>query len=127
MDLKEWKKLAEQEVYRYRDSKAYVQGVLDSGGAGGEKMRQRARWVLAIEYVKEHLERTDPQKAYVFTTLFGLDSPLRAKRQARTVVELSIELHVSTTAIYQWKSEMLSLVLHAAAQTGAMRMYRIET
>ena len=126
MDLKEWKKTAEQEVCRYRDSKAYVQGVLDSGGTGGEKMRQRARWVLAIEYVKEYLERTDPKKAYVFSALFGLDRPLRSKQLSRTAVELSIELHVSTTAVYQWKSEMLSLVLLAAAQTGAMRMYRIE-
>ena len=127
MDLKEWKKLAEQEVYRYRDNQAYVRGVLDGGGSSDNiKLKQRARWVLAVDYVKEYLKRTDPQKAAVFSQLFGLDRPLRRVEERRSIVSLSMERNISPTTLYKWKSEMLSLVLLAAAQTGALRLYSID-
>ena len=119
MDLNDWKKLAEREVSRYRDNQAYVRGVLDGGGTGGERMQRCARWVLAVDYTRAHLKRTDPQKAEVFSKLFGLNA-------ARTAKAVSIELHMSITTVYRWKSEALSLVLLAAAQTGALRPYTVD-
>ena len=126
MDWKEWKRIAELEVYRYRDNQAYVRGVLDSGGTGGERMQRSARWVLAVDYAKTYLERNDPQKALFFKRLFGLDEPRSRRRERSTVLSLSFELNVTTTTLYKWKAETLSLVLLAAAQTGALRPYRTE-
>ncbi len=126
MDLKKWKKLAEHETYRYRDNQAFVQAVLDCGKlSGGEKMQHRAKWVLAVDYAKEYLDRHDPVKAAFFSTLFGLTRPVR-RRGHRTIVALSQELHVTPSTLYQWKNEALSLVLLAAAQTGALRPYTLE-
>jgi hypothetical protein len=126
MNLKAWKRLAEQEVYRYRDNAAYVRGVLDGGGTGGERMQRCARWVLAVDYTKAYLERSDPQKAQFFKQLFGLDAPRTRRREERTILSLSFELNVTTTTLYKWKAELLSLVLIAAAQTGALRPYSTE-
>ena len=126
MDLNDWKKLAEREVSRYRDNQAYVRGVLDGGGTGGERMQRCARWVLAVDYTRAHLKRTDPQKAEGFSKLFGLDAPIKSRNAARTAKAVSIELNMSITTVYRWKSEALSLVLLAAAQTGALRPYTVD-
>ncbi len=126
MNLKEWKRIAELQVYRYRDNRAYVRGVLDSGGTGGERMQRLSRWVLAVDYAKAYLERNDPPKARFFTLLFGLEEPRSRNREDRSILDLSFELNVSTTTLYKWKAETLSLVLLAAAQTGALKPYATE-
>ncbi len=126
MDLKECRKLAEHEVYRYRDHQAYVQAVLDCGKlTGGEKLNRSAKWVLSVDYAKEYLERHDPLKAKFFSLLFGLERPRRRGSEARTIISLSMELSVSAATLYKWRNEALSLVVLAAAQTGALRPYAI--
>ena len=127
MDLKDWKKIAEREVYRYRDNRAYVRGVLDAGGAGeSERMRRCARWTLAVDYAREYLEKIDPVKARFFVALFGLDQPKRRRSERQSITRLSFELNVTPAALYKWKAETLSLVLLAAVQTGALRVYSTE-
>ena len=126
MNLKDWKKLAEHEVYRYRDNEAYVQGVLDAGCLKGERMWRCAKWTLAVDHAMAYLKRTDPLKAQFFSRFFGLESPLKRRSEARSIIKLSMELNVSTSTLYKWKSEALSLVLLAAAQTGALRPFTQE-
>ena len=127
MDLKDWKKLAEHEIYQYRANQAYVQAILDFGKLkGGEKMYHCAKWVLAVEYAESYLKKRDPLKARFFSSLYGLDGTRRRGSEARTIIALSIELDTSTATLYRWKNEALSLVLLAAAQTGALRPYTID-
>lgn len=126
MDLKAWKKLAEQEVYRYRDNRAFVQGVLDGGGTGGERMKRCVRWTLAVEYALEYLERNDPMKARFFKMLFGLETPRSRSRERQTILSLSFELHQSADTLYKWKRDALYLVVLAAVQTGALQPYQRE-
>lgn len=126
MRLKDWKAIAEQQCYRYRDNRAYVQGVLDAGKREGDNLARAARWVLAVQYAKEYLERYDPNKARFFNRLFGLDRPLRRRSAEKTITALSFELYVDRSTLYKWKSEALTLVLIGAAQTGALRPYGIE-
>ena len=127
MDLKDWKRTAEHEVYSYRDHQAYVQGVLDCGKiSGGEKLHHCAKWALAVDYALRYLKQHDPLKARFFTELFGIERPLRRRSEARSIIALSMELNVAPPTLYKWKNEALSLVLIAAAQTGALRPYALD-
>ena len=59
MHVNDWKRIAEQEARRYRDNRAFIQGVLDSGGDGSDRYRMKQKWVLAVDYVLAYLHRTD--------------------------------------------------------------------
>ena len=123
MHVNDWKRIAEQEARRYRDNKAFLQGVLDSGGAVTERYRIKQKWVLAVEYVMDYLHRTDAEKERFFRLCYGIDGTTRRLNEKR-MVALTFEFHASTTTLYRWRSEHASLLLIAAAQTGALRPYR---
>lgn len=125
MNLREWKQVAEREVRRYRESKAYVAG-FDAAGAAGDptKRNERARWVWAVESVRLHLLRTDPEKAAFFARLYRLDEPHGRLRQKETVLKIALELYISEATLYRWREEILYSVALAAAQVGAFRPFR---
>ncbi len=125
MNLREWKRVAEREVLRYRESKAYIAG-FDAAGAEGDptKRNERARWVWAIETVRLHLYKTDPEKANFFTRLYRLDVPHRHVRQKQQILPLAEELFISEATLYRWREEVLLSIALAAAQVGVMRPFQ---
>ena len=125
MNLREWKQVAEKEVLRYRESKAYVAG-FDAAGAEGDrtKRNERARWVWAIETVRLHLYKTDPEKGDFFVRLYRLDEPHRRIPEKQQILLLTEDLFISEATLYRWREEVLLSVALAAAQVGAMRPFQ---
>lgn len=127
MDLKSMKRIAEKELYRYRDNRAYVQGVLDAGGdAELPKLREHAAWTLAVEYARTYFERTDPAKAAFLTGFYRLDRPQTRRSGKRTMAATAMQLHVTETTLHKWKNEVLTVLVMAAVQTGALRPYSLD-
>ena len=127
MDLKTMKTIAERELFRYRDNKAYVQGVIDAGGDPRSlRFPARAAWALAVEYAVGHFERTDPAKAAFLSAFYHLERPPKRFAPKRTMSGVAMRLHVSDATLYRWKNEVLTAVVFAAIQTGALRPFGIE-
>lgn len=124
MCVKEWKRIAEREARRYREHRAFMRGVEDAAGGVTERYRQSARWVLTVEYVLGYLYETNTEKERCFRKLFDIDGVQRY-RGARGMQALAYEMNVSASLLYQWKNELLSLLLLAAAQTKALQPYSI--
>ena len=122
---RDWKRIAEREAARYREHKAFIRGVEDAAGAVTERYRRSVKWVAAIEAVLDYLQQHDREQERFFRRLFGIDGT-RRYRGEKGMRALSTELCVSLSALYRWKNNLLSLLLLAAAQTGALRPYRIE-
>jgi hypothetical protein len=125
MHVNDWKRIAEREASRYRENKAFIQGVADSGGAASDRYRQKQKWVLAVEYVLAYLHRTDAEKERFFRLCYGIDGT-RKQLSEKGMVALSFSFNVSVTTLYRWRTEYTSLLMIAAAQTGALRPYGIE-
>lgn len=124
MDLKTMKQLAEREIFRYRDNRAYAQGILDACGDHNQLFpHKRVRWALAVDLAKERWERTDAAKASFFTRYYCLDRPRKRYEQRPTICALSMQLHVSESTLYKWRSELLTYVVLAAIQIGALHPY----
>lgn len=121
MSAKEWKRIAEREARRYREHRAFVKGVRDAGSPGTERSRASERWVLAVDYVLNYLHRTDPEKERFMRSYLNLDGSRRTKRSS--IVALSLACCTSTSTVYAWRSELLSLLVIAATQTGAIVPY----
>ena len=119
MCVKEWKRIAEWEAMHYRDRKAFLKGVKDAGGGMTSRAVQYERWVRAVEAVLQYLRRYDPEKERCFRLCFGLDDG-QALRGTKGMVSLSFQFHAGLSTLYEWKNEMLSLLLLAAVQTGAL-------
>lgn len=126
MDLKTMKRIAEQETERYRDNRAYMQGVLDAGGSV-ERLRfqKRAAWAIAVEYAKAYWDRTDPAKAAFFSIFYRLDHPHKSLSSRPSIHRIAMQLHVTESTLYRWKNEILTTVILAAIQTGALRPYAL--
>lgn len=125
MCVKEWKRIAERETKRYREKKAFLRGVSDAGSAGTERSDAVRRWVLAVDYVLEYLHRVSPEKECFMRLYYGLDGE-RRRTDAKGMIALSFALHVSTSALYEWRKEILTLLVIAAAQTRALHPYETE-
>lgn len=125
MQEKDWKRIAEKEARHYRDHMAFMRGVEDAKGGETERYRQSGKWVLAVNYVLEHLKRTDPEKERFFRCIYGIDSG-KPRRGERAFLALAFEFHTTSSTLYRWRNELVSLLLIAASQTGALIPYRIE-
>ena len=125
MHVNDWKRIAEQEARRYRDNRAFIQGVLDSGGDGSDRYRMKQKWVLAVAYVLAYLHRTDAAKERFFRLCYGIDGTQKQLNE-KSMVALSFVCNASVNTLYRWRSEQTTLLLIAAAQTGALRPYGIE-
>ena len=125
MCVREWKRIAEREANRYREHKAFIRGVEDAGGQVTDHYRISVQWVMAIEYVLAYLHSYNAEQERFFRLLFGIDGK-QQYRGEKGMIALSFELNCSVPLLYHWKKEVLSLVLLAAAQTGALRPYAIE-
>ena len=122
MNVKECKRIAEREAKRYREHKAFIQGVEDAHGVVPERYGQSLRWVLAADLVLRYLHEYDEEKERFFRLYFGIDGD-RRRGGKRGMIELSFLLNVSASALYEWRKEIRTLLVIAAAQTGAMRPY----
>ncbi|MBQ2201595.1 MAG: hypothetical protein II412_03415 [Clostridia bacterium] len=126
MCVKEWKRIAEWEAVHYRERKAFLKGVEDAAGKMTPRAAQYRRWVEAVENLLVHLERTDPERARFFRLLYGLDGG-RKQYDKKGLVSLTFSFHAAQSTLYQWRNEVLSLLLIAAAETGALKPFRSET
>lgn len=124
MDLKTMKQLAEREIFRYRDNCAYMQGMSDACCDHNQlSLHTRVLWVRAVDMAKKHWERTDAAKASFFSRYYCLDRPRKRYEQKPTICALSMQLHVAESTLYKWRNELLTAVVLAAIQIGALRPY----
>ena len=123
MCVKEWKRIAEWEAMHYRERKAFLRGVRDADGSMTARAEQYRRWVVAIDGVLLHLKRYEPEKERFFRLYCGIDGGGKQHRR-NGMVALTFVFHVSESTLYQWKNDVLSLLLIAAAETGALKPFR---
>ena len=123
MCVKEWKRIAEWEATHYRERKAFLKGFGDAGGKETGRAVQYRKWVEAIERVQSYLSRNDPEKESFFRCCYGLDGE-RKRYDKKGMLKLSFTFHVSQSTLYQWREEVLSLLLIAAAETGALQPFQ---
>ena len=123
MCVKEWKRIAEWEAMHYRERKAFLKGVADAGCAETCRAAQYRKWVEAVESVLRHLGRYDPEKESFFRQCYGIDGG-RQLYDKKGLLKLTFPFHVSQSTLYQWREEVLSLLLIAAAQTGALQPFQ---
>ena len=122
MHVNGWKRIAEQQARRYREHKAFIQGVRDAGSPGTDRSRAAERWVLAVDYVLEYLHRNDAEKEMFMRVYLGLDGKRRSTDK-KGMVALSLAFNVSPSTLYVWRGELLTLLVIAAAQTRALFPY----
>ena len=122
MNEKEWKRIAEREAKRYREHKAFQKGVEDAHGVVTDRYRRSVRWTLAVEYVLAYLHRVSEEKERFFRLYYETDRP-RRRTDKEGIAALSFQLYASTATLYEWRKELRTLLVIAAAQTGALRPY----
>ncbi len=125
MQVNDWKRIAEHEARRYRENDALMRGVEDAGICEPDRYRVKQKWVAAVDFVLDYLKRTDTEKERFFRLCYGIDGK-RLRLGEKAMTALSFDFHVSITTMYRWRSELASLLVIAAAQTGALRPYGIE-
>ena len=126
MCVKEWKRIAEWEAMHYRERKAFLKGVEDAGGGRTSRTEQYERWVQAVEAVLRYLTLHDPEKERFFRMCCGLDDG-RALYRKKGMVSLTFAFHAGQSTLYEWKNEVLTLLLLAAAQNGALQPFTEKT
>ena len=117
MNVREWKRIAEKEVLRDGDRRAFMKGVEDAGGLKTERYLTCRRWVNAVDAVCAFLREHDPEKERFFRAYYGIGAP-RIRCAKDGTVAVSMQLNVSRTTVYQWRGEVMTLVLLAAVQNG---------
>lgn len=122
MCVKEWKRIAEWEAMHYRERKAFLKGVTDAGCGKTARAAQYERWVAAIETALQYLNRHDPEKERFFRLCYGLDDG-RALYRKKGMVPLTFLFHAGQSTLYEWRNEVLTLLLLAAAETGALKPF----
>lgn len=122
MCVKEWKRIAEWEAVHYRERKAFLRGMEDAGCAMTERAAQYKRWVDAVERVLVYLERYAPEKGLFFRQCYGIDGD-RKLYDKKGMLRLTFVFHASQSTLYQWRDEVLSLLLIAAAENGALQPF----
>ncbi|MBR0507291.1 MAG: hypothetical protein IJJ86_01630 [Clostridia bacterium] len=123
MNVRTWKRIAEKEVLHYKEHLAFQKGVEDAGGERTERYRTSKRWTDAVDAVCAHLHRNDPEKERFFRAYCGIGEP-RIKRRNDSAVSVAMRLNISTSTLYKWRGEVLTLVLLAAAQNGVLKPFR---
>lgn len=123
MCVKEWKRIAEWEATHYRERKAFLKGVRDAGCETTSRAAQYQKWVCAIDGVLLHLKRNAPEKERFFRLCYGIDGG-RKCHDKKGMLSLTFAFHVSQSTLYQWKNDVLSLLLIAAAEIGAIKPFR---
>ncbi len=124
MCVKDWKRIAEREAMRYREHQAFMKGVRDADGIITARYSQSAKWVLATEYVLDYLQRNSAEKERFFRLYYGIDGS-RRRPGRKSIIALSQMLYASPATLYRWRNEVLTLLLFAAVQTGALRPYAV--
>lgn len=125
MDLS-LRRTADGHVRRYRDYKAYLQGLSDANGGAptSPEYKLRAAWVWAVEQTYSKLARHDPEKARFFQCFYHLDRPgPKGNRRTSEVIKLSYALNASPSTLYKWREQVLDMVILAAVQAGALEPF----
>jgi hypothetical protein len=123
MHVKEWKRIAEQQARRYREHKAFIQGVQDAGSPGTDRSRAAERWVQAVDCALEYLRQNDAEKELFMRVYLCLDGK-RRRTDKKGMVTLSLLFNVSLSTVYEWRKDLLTLLVIAASQTGALVPYQ---
>lgn len=84
----------------------------------GETLGRQARaWMHVIARVRKLLQEEDPLKEKFMARLFGLDVVIPQRKTARErLIKLSLELHCSEATLYNWRAEIVQLVLYGAIE-----------
>lgn len=126
MCVKESKRIVEREAKRYREHKAFIKGVEDAHGVVPDRYRESVKWVLAVDYVLAYLHGVSEEKERFFRIYFGVDGE-RRRTDGNGMLALSFEFHTSASTLYAWRKELRTLLVIAAAQTGALHPYESGT
>ena len=124
----ELRKRADGEAMRYRENRAYMQGVedgLDAHTSISEKYHDCARWVWTVERVREWLRLYEPAIEDFFARYYALDggTPRHARKRGENMVRVSVELHIGVSTLYKWREHVLDQLVLAATQAGALEPF----
>lgn len=91
---------------------------------GADYRRARA-WVRVIARVRRVLGEEDPEKERFMTQMFGFDHPAPQRRTSRKLLlALAQELNCSEATLYNWRAEIVELVLLAAIEAGLFHPFQ---
>ena len=121
MEIKTMKRIAERELFRYRENQEFLLAVWS---AGGDLNRiPCALWSKAIKGARAHFAATDPVKEAFFADYYHLDRPPRKHQGKASMRVMAMLYHASESTLYHWRSELLTVTVMAAIQYGALRPY----
>ena len=81
-------------------------------------------WLDVIEHAYALLCTEEPIKARLMSRLFGLEHPVpRRKGANERIRSLAIELCCSEATLYNWRDEIVTLVLLGGIEAGLIRLY----
>ena len=77
-----------------------------------------------IACVRKLLQEEDPLKEKFMARLFGLDIVIPRRKTARErMIKLSLELHCSEATLYNWRAEIVELVLYGAIEAKLIQPF----
>lgn len=86
--------------------------------------RQARAWMRVIARVRKLLKEEDPLKEKFMERLFGLDLVIPQRKTARErLIKLSMELHCSEATLYNWRAEIVELVLYGAIEARLIQPF----
>lgn len=92
---------------------------------GAEGYRQARAWAQVILCVRRVLKEEAPEKERFMTKLFGLDHPKPRRMSAqKTMLLLMQEFNCSEATLYNWRAEIVELVLCAAVEAGIFQPFQ---
>lgn len=113
---------AAKQLSGYRRNK----GKLASHTLRPQEREQLLRWTRAVEGARAILRDAMPEKERAMTRLFGLDAPVPRYLKTRPrLLRLAMDMNVSESTLYKWRSEIVLLVMGAAIETGAVSPFGI--
>ena len=123
MDLKTMKRIAERELFRFRENQEFLLAVWS---AGGDLTRVPCYlWAKAIKGARAHFAATDPVKEAFFADYYHLDRPNRKHKGRVTMTEMALLYHMSESTLHHWRNEVLTVTIMAAIQYGALKPYAL--
>ncbi len=92
----------------------------------GQKERQQTRaWLKVIACAREALMEEEPLKGQFMTQMFGLDHAIPRRKTARErLLMLAREMNCAEATLYNWRAEIVELVLYGAIEEGLIRPFQ---
>ncbi|MDO4572066.1 MAG: hypothetical protein Q4C13_01765 [Clostridia bacterium] len=116
--IAELRKLALEQLLAYRVNCAALRN-------GRPEGRAARGWIRVITRARRILLEEEPEKARFMARLFGLDHPIPQRKTARErLLLLARELHCSEATLYNWRAEIVELVLFGGVEAGLIRPFQ---